>query len=195
MRQASYPDSVGRRLVWQAVRMPGGGDRRTTGRLVIITGLPGSGKTTLASTLAGSMPACRMCPDEWMAASRIDPWDSSARSRIEAFQLELTLELLPAGKHVVIEWGVWTCHERDALRDAGRSIEAGVEFRYLTADIEELWRRIAARVAGQHSASRLIQQHELRPIQRQDLEEWIRVYEPPTNDEIATYDKYDGPPP
>jgi predicted kinase len=46
-----------------------------SGRLVVITGLPGSGKTTLAVALADSMPACRMCPDDWMMASGINLWD------------------------------------------------------------------------------------------------------------------------
>jgi hypothetical protein len=34
------------------------------GRLVVITGLPGSGTTTLAVAVADSMPAGRMCPDD-----------------------------------------------------------------------------------------------------------------------------------
>ena len=114
------------------------------GRLVVITGLPGSGKTTLASSLAGSMPACRMSPDDWMTASGIDLWDESA-GEIEAFQLTLSLQLLRGGQNVVIEWGVWTRAERDALRDAARSIGAPVELRYVTADIDELWRRIVER--------------------------------------------------
>ena len=42
------------------------------GRLVVITGLPGSGKTTMATELAHAMPACRMWPDDWMRASGID---------------------------------------------------------------------------------------------------------------------------
>ena len=54
------------------------------GRLVVITGLPGSGKTTLAAALADSMPACRMWPDDWMMASGIDLWDESAPAQIEA---------------------------------------------------------------------------------------------------------------
>ena len=140
------------------------------------------------------MPAYRMCPDEWMTASGIDPWDSSARSRIEAFQLELTLELLRRGKNVVIEWGVWARDERDTLRHAARSIGAAVELRYVTADIDELWRRIVARGLKGSGDSRRIRQDGARPIQRHELEEWSRIYEPPTDEEFAHYDRYDGPP-
>ena len=97
------------------------------GRLVVLTGLPGSGKTTVAIRLAGSLPACRMCPDDWMMAAGIDLWDDASRARIEAFQLDLSLELLRAGHNVVIEWGVWAREERDALRNATHKIGARVE--------------------------------------------------------------------
>lgn len=96
----------------------------SAGRRVVITGLPGSGKTTLAAELAASMPACRMCPDDWMMASGIDLWDESARARIEGFQLALSLDLLRNGHNGIIEWGTWAREERDALRDAARSIGA-----------------------------------------------------------------------
>lgn len=153
---------------------------RASGRLVVITGLPGSGKTTLAVALAESMPACRMCPDDWMMASGIDLRDASARAQIEAFQLTLSLCLLRAGQNVVIEWGVWTRAERDALRDAARSVGASVELRYVSADIDELWRRIVRRDLEGRWGS--------RSIQRSELEQWMRIYQPPTGDEIATYD-------
>ncbi|HEV2071698.1 MAG TPA: AAA family ATPase [Acidimicrobiales bacterium] len=95
-------------------------DGNGNGRLVIITGLPGSGKTTLATDLATSMPAVRMCPDDWMMSSGIDLWNSGVRSRIEQFQFDLALDLLRTGLNVIIEWGVWVRDERDALRDAAR---------------------------------------------------------------------------
>ena len=115
------------------------------GRLLLLMGLPGSGKTTLAIQLAASLPACRMCPDDWMMASGIDFWDEATRTRIEAFQADLSLGLLRAGQNVVIEWGVWAREERDALRNAARKIGAQVELHYLTATTDELWKRIVKR--------------------------------------------------
>jgi predicted kinase len=156
------------------------------GRLVVITGLPGSGKTTLAVALADSMPACRMCPDDWMMASGIDLWDESARAQIEALQLTLSLDLLRTGQNVVIEWGVWTRTERDALRDAARSIGAPVELRYAAADIDELWRRIVERNSEGRWGS--------RSIQRVELDEWEKIYQPPTDGEFATYDPQSSTP-
>ena len=76
------------------------------GRLVVITGLPGSGKTTLATELAAVMPAIRMCPDDWMMAAGIDLWDEAARAAIEALQMTLVFGFLESGHNVVIE--LWT---------------------------------------------------------------------------------------
>lgn len=155
-------------------------ERDGAGRLVIITGLPGSGKTTLAAELASVMPAVRMCPDDWMMSSGIDLWDSATRSRIEQFQLALSLELLSEGHHVVIEWGVWTRQERDEIRDAARAVGAQVELRYVTAGIDVLWRRIVERDLEGRWGS--------RSIRSDELDAWAEAYEVPEAEEMSTYD-------
>ena len=150
------------------------------GRLVVITGLPGSGKTTLATELAAVMPAIRMCPDDWMMAAGIDLWDEAARAAIEALQMTLVFGFLESGHNVVIEWGTWSRPERDTLRDAARAIGAPVELRYTHAAVDELWTRIVDRDREGKWGARSIERHE--------LEEWTLQFQAPTDDEFATYD-------
>lgn len=147
---------------------------------MVITGLPGSGKTRLATQLAADLPAVRMCPDDWMMSAGIDLWDEAVRNRIEGLQLDLTLDRLRSGTNVVIEWGVWSRAERDALRAAARAVGAVVELRGLEAPVDELWRRIVDRDLEGRWGS--------RSITREELETWCSRYEPPTAAELATYD-------
>ena len=150
------------------------------GRLVVVTGLPGSGKTTLAIDLAERLDAVRFCPDDWMTGAGLDLWDAAARDRIERLQGELAMDALAGGRSVVIEWGTWTRAERDELRDRARAVGASVELRPCTAPVEELWRRIVERDREGRWSS--------RPITRRELDEWTEAYEVPTEDELATYD-------
>jgi predicted kinase len=109
------------------------------------------------------------------------------RARIEQFQLSLALELLRAGQSVIIEWGVWAREERDTLRNAARAVGAAVELHCLAAPIDELWRRVVERgVEGRWGA---------RSITRSELEEWSATYEPPSDEELGTYDPSDNRPP
>jgi predicted AAA+ superfamily ATPase len=48
-------------------------ERSGTGpRLIIVCGLPGSGKTTLAKGLESRLRAVRLAPDEWLDALSLD---------------------------------------------------------------------------------------------------------------------------
>lgn len=64
------------------------------GRLIVICGLPGSGKTTLARQLATEHGGVRLCPDEWMAELGVNLWDGAFRDRVEALQWALAQDLL-----------------------------------------------------------------------------------------------------
>ena len=76
-------------------------------RLVLVCGLPGAGKSTLAAQLARDIPAVRLTPDEWMAALVIDLWDEDARDRLETRFWQLSQDLLRLGQSVILESGFW----------------------------------------------------------------------------------------
>jgi len=62
------------------------GKRHSMPTLIIVCGLPGSGKTTYAKQLEQKVQAIRFCPDEWMDALEINLWKEQIRDRIEKLQ-------------------------------------------------------------------------------------------------------------
>jgi predicted kinase len=151
-------------------------------RLIIICGLPGSGKTTLARELESRLQAVRFCPDEWMDALAINLHNEPMRAKIEALQWKLAQELLARGLVVIIEWGTWGRSERDTLRLGARALGAAVELHYLSAPPEVLFARIEKRAM------------ENPPIQRDALVRWQEQFQVPTPEEMALFDKpvYEG---
>ena len=146
------------------------------GRLVVICGLPGSGKTTLARELEQSMPAVRFCPDDWMRALEVDIWDIDLRFRLEATMWEMQQQLLRLGVNVINENGSWAREERDLLREGARAIGAPVELHYLEAPLDELYRRVTARGGIDP------------PMTRAHFDEWSATIERPTAEELALFD-------
>ena len=145
-------------------------------RLIVVCGLPGSGKTTLAKALETRLGAVRFCPDEWMEALSIDVYDGDRRARIEALQWKLTQELLTRGLIVIIEWGTWGRSERDALRDGARALGAAVELHFVHAPEEVLLERIRRR--GMENP----------PITDEALAGWYKAFQAPAAEEMALYD-------
>jgi predicted kinase len=151
--------------------------KRPQPRLVLLCGLPASGKSTLARRLAVSYGAARLDPDEWESALGVDPFDAGFQARLEAEFWQLTQRLLMLGTSVVLEWGFWARTERDEKRAVARTLGVAVELRFLDVPYEELVRRVVAR----HAAGGIA-------ITERHMERYRGIFEPPTADELALYD-------
>lgn len=150
-------------------------------RLILTCGLPGAGKTTLATRIARDRPALRLSKDEWLWALGSSPWNRADGERIERQLWQLARDVLGLGQSVVVDFGLWSRAERDEMRAAARALGVGVELHFLDLPIDELWQRIDARNATP-------QWHD-EPIGRSDLDEWAGVFEAPDAAELALFDR------
>jgi predicted kinase len=146
-------------------------------RLIIVCGLPGSGKTTFAKALESRLHGIRFSADDWMDALSLDLWDHERRGKIEAVQWRFAQELLLLGLTVIIEWGTWGRSERDTLRLRARALGAAVELHYLSAPADVLFERIQRRGV------------ENPPIERGALLRWFEMFQAPTPEEMALFDE------
>ena len=149
-------------------------------RLILTCGLPGAGKTILATQLAAEQSAVRLTKDEWLWALGSNPWDTPTRERVEQNLWRLALELLRLGLSVVLDFGLWARAERDEMRAAARDLGVGVELHYLDVPPDELWRRIEARNSQPPWDS--------HPIRRAHLNGWLQQFQAPDAAELALFD-------
>jgi len=93
------------------------------GRLILLCGVAGAGKTTFAKRLEAD-GAVRMCPDEWLIPLGFDIYDREGRLAVADLQWELTRSLVTRGVTVVDESGMWQRAERDHRRSWPASTES-----------------------------------------------------------------------
>jgi predicted kinase len=154
---------------------------KSSTRLVLICGLPASGKSALARRLASEVPAIRLDKDTWVTQFGGDVWDDEFRVRLEQQLWVLTQELLARGQSVILEWGHWARVERDEKRLGARALGVGVELHYLYAPLEELIERAERRNAsGEWTAA---------PMTRAHFETWATIFQPPDEEEMQLFDK------
>jgi predicted kinase len=148
--------------------------------LLLMCGLPGSGKTTLAKRLERERDALRLTPDEWIARlfgrGLTPPALDWCRDPVEALLWELAERALRLGVNVILDFGFWSRAEREEFRARAAASGAGSELHFLDVPRAELSSRVAARNA------------ELPPdafrVAEAQLEAWWRVFEPPDAEEL-----------
>jgi predicted kinase len=150
--------------------------------LIVVCGLPGSGKTTLARELERRLPerklkVIRFSPDDWLDALSINLHREDVREKVEALQWKFAQELLALGVTVIIEWGTWPRSERDTLPLGARVIGAAVELHYVSAPVDVLFERLQRR--GRENP----------PIERDALLRWAETFQAPTVEEMALFDE------
>jgi len=155
--------------------------------LHLICGLPGSGKTTLAKSIAASTGAFLFSPDEWIKEIWVDKAESEGnqyRDRIEQLQCELAKLVLQNSIGVIIEWGTWGRIEREKVRDEARALGAKVKFYYLNVSREILKKRILSRNQSIGLHEFYIRENEIETF----LDDCFNSLQIPTAEELATYD-------
>lgn len=149
-------------------------------KLIIICGLPGSGKTTLAKKLAGETLAVRLSPDEWIEDLGVSLWDGPFRNKMEDRLWKLAQELLKLGESVILEYGFWAKSERDEKLQGARKLGVEAELYYLDVSDDELRGRLKTR--GQEGDDLLAEK----------ISEFSKHFERPNKAELKQYDNYSG---
>lgn len=152
----------------------------TSTTLLLTCGLPGSGKTTLARRLAVERDAQRFTKDEWVCDLGADLWDEQFRVRLEGKLIELAFELLAAGRSCILDFGLWSREERDALRLRARQLGVRVELHFLDVELDELVRRAAQRYADAPETT--------VEMSAEQLAVWASSFQAPSNAEQRLFD-------
>lgn len=152
--------------------------------LHFMSGLAGSGKTTIARRLAAEMSAIVICEDEWLArlAEPINNLQQylNAAIKIRGVIAPLSIELLTLGISVVFDFAGNTARDRAWVRSIFESAATDHVLHFLRADDASC----KARVRGRNS---------LQPpgiffgiVTDQQLDEVNRFFEPPEDNEGFT---------
>ena len=149
--------------------------------LILICGLPGSGKTTRARQLELERSALRLTPDEWIrplyGANPTPAVLDAARDPVEGLMWRVAARALALDVNVILDFGFWSQSEREEFRGRAAALGAGSEVCFLDVPLEDLLQRLASRNAALPA--------DAFHVSETDLRRWAQVFEPPTREELT----------
>lgn len=150
-------------------------------RLILICGVIGAGKTTLAKRMESEGGGIRLSLDEWVLASGYALNDPSARKKIDKLQRNVASMMLEAGFSVILENGFFSVNDRSIYLGLARAAQASCDLHHLEVDLDELKRRVG-------------QRNKLVPAEEQThfeaLEACFARFEAPGEDELHLFDAF-----
>lgn len=148
--------------------------------LLLMVGLPCSGKTTLAKKLEYERSALRLTPDEWQIGlfgqDADEPEHDARHSFIEAMLWNIASRALELGTNVILDYGFWAREEREDYRLRAKRLGASSEVHFLDVSEEELLRRLAVRNSQSSQENFYISEESMKP--------WIEFFQKPTPEEL-----------
>lgn len=126
----------------------------TGSRVVLMCGPAGSGKTRYARSLEAK-GWVRLSIDEeaWRLGHREMPLPDAVAESIRADQRERLVQLVRAGRDVVVDYSLWRRADRDEYRELVRAHGATTEVVHLRVSRDEVRRRMGGRNRGELEAN------------------------------------------
>ena len=149
--------------------------------LYLMSGLPCSGKTTLAHRLADEENALVLTTDAWHLKLFGNDLGRACHMpnhrKVEALLWEVAEGVLALGCNVILDFGFWRREDRDAYRRKAEALGVQCKLRYVDAPHEELRRRLLERNANPPEGVFAI------PVEMMEL--YLSHFEAPSPDEFA----------